>query len=345
VNLQVALSLIDDAGREAGTGLFSNGQPLCQKFNAWRGGVKLSDGAALMPARISSAGQATASDRLIFTTSNATGPLSAMPVLAPMATVDASIVVSDSGVLSQGDLALVGVPGSATVPCTLFQVTATPVSGTSCSSNASQCKTLQRASSSSYNAPVGTFTTESLYGFATAGSVTGPAAVQRLGTGFRQDAFAIMCNTLIRFNNFTDTPACTSTPLAMSGGANALASDIVLLKAQYGVSATPSSDVVTDWVAATGSWANPIASDVARIKAVRVVIVGRSKVRASELVTAVSCTNANGVVNTGPCSFDDAQAPVLDLSNVAVPTGLSWRNYRYRVQQAVIPLRNVLWGN
>jgi type IV pilus assembly protein PilW len=130
----------------------------------------------------------------------------------------------------------------------------------------------------------------------------------------------------------------------MSGGANALVPDIVLMKAQYGVSASASSDVVNAWVEASGNWANPGASDIGRIKAVRVVIVARSKEHGNGEVTAASCTNGSGIVNTGPCTFDDAQAPVIDLSGVSVPSGASWRQFRYRVHQAVIPLRNVIWG-
>jgi type IV pilus assembly protein PilW len=73
--------------------------------------------------------------------------------------------------------------------------------------------------------------------------------------------------------------------------------------------------------------------------------VTRSKEPDTQLVTAASCTNGGAVVNTGPCSFDDAQAPVIDLSGIAVPSGKSWRNFRYRAHQAVIPLRNVIWSD
>ena len=51
------------------------------------------------------------------------------------------------------------------------------------------------------------------------------------------------------------------------------------------------------------------------------------------------------VANTGPCSFQDAAAPVIDLSGITVATGKTWRNYRYRVLKAVIPLRNVIWSD
>jgi type IV pilus assembly protein PilW len=344
VGVQLALSLVDAAGREAGTGLFSNGQPLCQQFNAWRSGTVVSNGAPLLPARIVAGGTATASDRLIFTASNATGPLSAMPVLAPMASADAALAVTDSGLLALDDLVIVGVPGSTTTPCSLFQVTATPTTSTACGGNASQCKTVTHSVNASYNAPASTFTTESRYGFASAGAVSGPAVVYRLGPQFRQDAFAVLCETLVRYNHFSDNPGCGTAPLSMTGGANALVPDVVLMKAQYGVSASASSDVVNAWVDASGSWASPGAGDIGRIKAVRVVIVSRAKERGNGEVTAASCTNGSGVVNTGPCSFDDAQAPVIDLSQVSVPSGATWRQYRYRAHQAVIPLRNVIWS-
>lgn len=345
VNSQLALSLIDDSGRAAGAGLYSNGQPLCEAFNAWYSGAVKSNGSPLMAARIVDGGGATASDRIVFTTSNASGPLSGTPVMVAMASADAPIVVSDAGVLAQNDIALVGAPGAG-VPCTLFQVSAAPTVGTACDGNASQCKTLQHAAGGSYNAPAGSFAVEPRYGFAAAGPVSGPAVVMRLGTEFRQDAFAVLCDTLVRYNAFTDSPGCSTGPLAFSGGANALVSDVVLMRAQYGISSGAGSDIVTDWVAASGAtWGAPSAANAGRIKAIRVVLVTRSKEGDPQAVTAATCTNGGGVVNTGPCSFDDAQAPVIDLSAVAVSSGRSWRNYRYRVHQAVIPLRNVIWGS
>jgi len=345
VNAQLALSLIDGSGRAAGAGLFNNGQPLCQQFNAWYSGAIKSNGTPLLPARIIDGGADTASDRLVFSASNAVGPLSGVAVLDAMATSDASIVVSDSGLMAANELAIVGVPGAAGVPCTLFQVTAAPVASALCGGNAPECKTIDRAAGGDYNAPVGTFALEPRYGFAALGPVAGPAAVQRMGTAFRQDAYAVLCDTLVQYNAFTDVPTCSVAPLAFAGGANALVTDIVLMHAQYGISNVATSNVVTAWVEASGGWAAPGAGDVGRIKAVRVVIVSRSKEPAPDLVTAAGCTNTAGIVNVGPCSFDDAEAPVIDLSATGVPAGKSWRNYRYRVQQAVIPLRNVIWSN
>jgi type IV pilus assembly protein PilW len=116
-----------------------------------------------------------------------------------------------------------------------------------------------------------------------------------------------------------------------------------MLKAQYGITASADSDVVTNWVSATGTWQNPASSDVPRIKAIRIVVVSRSAEPAASVVSS-ACTNANGIANTGPCSFQDAESPVIDLSNIPVMSGKTWQNYRYRVYQSVIPLRNVLWS-
>jgi type IV pilus assembly protein PilW len=345
VNAQLALSLIDSHGRTAGAGLYANGQPLCLGFNAWRTAGVLSNGAPLLPARIVDGGAATDSDTITFTTSQAVGALSGMPVMNAMANSADAITVSAAGSISDGDVAIVGVPGSTTVPCTLFQVSGAPTASGACGGNATACNVLSRTASTGVNAPAGTFANEPRYGFVTAAGVQGPAMVMRLGPSFRQEAFAVMCNTLVQYNAFSDTPTCTSSPLAFAGGANALATDVVLMKAQYGISANASSDVVTNWVAASGGWANPSAADSQRIKAIRVVLIARAREPDPTLVTAASCTNASSVANVGPCNFDDAEAPVIDLSATSVPSGRTWRNYRYRVHQAVIPLRNVIWSN
>lgn len=347
-NAQIALSLMDEAGRTAGAGLFNNGQILCPTLNAWSNGVLRSNGAVFMPARITDGGSDTASDTLVFTASTAAGALSGTPVIVDMATPDDSIVVSNAGALVDGDLALVGAPGT-NQPCTLFQVNGVPAVGVACGGNATSCKTLTRTGSASTGvnpmSPAATFTTAPRYGFSGTAPITGPAVVSRLGGELRQTAFSVNCGALIQFNAFSDAPTCTQTPLSFAGGANALATDVVLVHAQYGISAVAANDIVTNWVDATGgTWANPSVGDVARIKAVRVVVVVRSKEAEAAPVTAASCTNAATVVNTGPCSFQDAEAPVIDLSATSVPAGRTWRHYRYRVHQAVIPLRNVIWS-
>lgn len=348
-NAQIALRAIDAAGSSAGAGLYSNGRLICPTWNAWNGSAVVANGVAMMPARIVAGASNTASDTVVFTGGTGPGVLSAVPVVAPA--LGANIKVSRGGKLALGDYALIGVPGSS-VPCTLFEVTTAPAASPSgCDGNATSCDMVIRAANQGLNPNPTTFTDEPTYGFATSGTTVGPAVVSRVGSGaagMRQDAFTVQCNSLVRFNAFVSSaaPGCTTSPLAFGSGVDAIATDVVQMQAQYGISSSGSSDVVTGWVEASGpTWGGtPAVADVARIKAVRVVLVTRSREADASQVSA-ACTNAAGVANTGPCSFHDAAAPVIDLGAVPVAAGKTWRNYRYRVLKAVVPLRNVIWSD
>lgn len=345
---QIALTLLDAAGRSAGAGFYSNGKLLCPTWNAYNGTAMVSDGAAFMPARIGGGASNTVSDTLVFSAASGAGALSAARVLVTI--IGSSIKVSESATLAVNDLALVGVADSGR-PCTLFQVRTVGTSS-ACGVTPGTCTHLVTTPNEGVNPAPGAFTDQPTYGYEndTAAGVIGPAVVSRIGTaagGFRQDAFAIQCNSLVRFNAFmTPTPpACTASPLSFGTGVDAIATDIVLIQAQYGISATGDSDVVTAWVEPSGAtWGAPSAANAARIKAVRVAVVARSR-EAEGTPVSSECTNANAVVNTGPCSFQDAAAPVIDLSATTVAAGKTWRHYRYRVHQSVIPLRNVIWAD
>ena len=111
-------------------------------------------------------------------------------------------------------------------------------------------------------------------------------------------------------------------------------SDIVNLQAQYGVSATANSEVVTNWVDATGgAWAAPTVANRNRIKAVRIALVARNNLLEKDVVSQ-ACTGAA----TGParvCVFGG------DV-NLAASLGADWNRYRYRTYEVIVPLRNVL---
>lgn len=345
---QIGLSLIDAAGRNAGAGFYSNGQPICPTWNAYNGTAVVANDARFMPVRIVDGGGNGVSDTLVFTGGTGARALAAAPVMTD--TLGANVKVSNSSDFAAGDLAVLGAPGSGK-PCTLFQVSVAPSVVSICDGNAPWCQLLVRNPNQGLNPNPTAYTNNPTFGFDTSALATGPAVVSRVGTtatGFRQDAFAVQCNALVRFNAFNQAtlPACTASPLAFGAGVDALATDVVLMHAQYGVSNAAGSDVVAEWVDAKGpTWGGtPSQADIARIKAVRVVLVARSREADGSEVTA-PCTNAAGVANTGPCSFEDAASPVIDLGSVPVPAGRTWRNYRYRVHAAVIPLRSVIWSD
>ncbi len=129
-------------------------------------------------------------------------------------------------------------------------------------------------------------------------------------------------------------------------GAPAMA-DVVNIQAQYGISATTSSNQVVQWVDPVGAtWANPTPANRNLIKAIRVAVVARNGQLEKTDVTA-SCTSTTAANPTGLCAWDATSAapinaspaPVIDLT--ADP---DWRRYRYRVYETIVPLRSVIWS-
>ena len=112
--------------------------------------------------------------------------------------------------------------------------------------------------------------------------------------------------------------------------------DIVSMQAQYGISNTTNSEIVTSYVDATGVWA-PASITVAnrnRVKAVRIAVVARNNLLEKDVVTQLCSGTATGPSKL--CVFGG------DLNLSTTDVGASWVNYRYRSYEVVVPLRNVL---
>lgn len=129
--------------------------------------------------------------------------------------------------------------------------------------------------------------------------------------------------------------------LAQNG--NPIVAEVVNIQAQYGVSASPSSNDVVSWVDPVGAWANPAVTDRNRIKAVRIAIVARNPQRDAQIVSQ-PCSSLTAASPTGLCAWDastaagGSPAPLIDLS----VTDADWDHYRYQVFESVIPIRNVI---
>lgn len=150
-----------------------------------------------------------------------------------------------------------------------------------------------------------------------------------LGSSWVEDKFSVSQGDLVLTAN--------------NGAEQKTVTGIVNIQAQYGIAADVGSANITQWVEPTGSWgATMTTADRNRIRAIRVAIVARNSQREKESVTN-NCTTAKGVVNKGPCAWDDSSvampAPKIDLSNDP-----NWRRYRYRVYESIIALRNVSWS-
>ncbi|MBU1235942.1 MAG: PilW family protein [Gammaproteobacteria bacterium] len=112
-----------------------------------------------------------------------------------------------------------------------------------------------------------------------------------------------------------------------------VAPGIVDLQAEYGVEDTTVSPPI-QWVPATGAWATPTIANVRRIKAVRVSILARSgEYEKPDGATCDATTTTMADNWSSWATFNYAAYPV------------DWQCYRYKVFEAVIPLRNVIWAN
>lgn len=122
--------------------------------------------------------------------------------------------------------------------------------------------------------------------------------------------------------------------------------DIVDMQAQYGITATPKSNKIIAWVDATGpNWTAPTNNFRNRIRAVRVAVIARNGLLEKTAVTR-QCSSTEIANPTGLCAWDATSAnpttaspaPAIDLNAIGGP------NYRYRVYETIIPLRNLTWS-
>jgi type IV pilus assembly protein PilW len=143
--------------------------------------------------------------------------------------------------------------------------------------------------------------------------------------------------SLQRYNSLTENPADVSD----------VVTDVVTLKAQYGY------DASGDGIIAANEWYDtlPGSADYSRLLAVRFGLLIRSRLferpntetSPSVPVTASAPKWANGSISFAMRNVDntaDSGASGIDGDTAAN----NWRNYRYRVYDTVVPLRNMIWG-
>jgi type IV pilus assembly protein PilW len=131
-------------------------------------------------------------------------------------------------------------------------------------------------------------------------------------------------------------------------------SGIVNIQAQYGISDSANSNLVTQWVNATGAWAAPTVDDRNRIKAVRIAVVARNGLKEKDVVdSTTACSSTTAASPTGLCAWDATSALPTPLvapfvaspaPSIDLTADGDWRHYRYRVFETIVPLRNVIWS-
>lgn len=345
----MALTAVERDARMAGFGLFYANVPACSSpvMRVWptRTAELPAPSATtteewLLPAFLQNdvAGAGTAD---AITLSYSTSAFAATPAQLQVdftGTV-ARVVVDNSArntAYATNQFILLGSPYSNPVrPCVRLQITGTTFDPTN-----PQFVGLDVSTASAANP--GTGSLASFIGTAFNNSRDTPSVVVNMGALVRNRYF--IANNRLMVRDLTN-PASTNVELAEG---------IVNMQAQYGLSATATNQQVSAWcnaVAAAAAPCNvnlaaPAAADVGRIKAVRVAVVARAQLQERNALPAenTTCRQPDGAVNTnGPCTWIQRantvgqQAPTWNLS------GANWQNFRYRVYETIIPMRNVMW--
>jgi type IV pilus assembly protein PilW len=130
--------------------------------------------------------------------------------------------------------------------------------------------------------------------------------------------------------------------------ASTLVDDIVFLKAQYGLAATPCAGTLCTIVA---SWADPGTfvidnTNAARVIAIRLAIVARSPLLEREAPAGVSPTLSvlPTVAGTSTVSDPAAGECATDAATLEVKCTVANPNFRYRVVNTTVPLKNSIWN-
>jgi type IV pilus assembly protein PilW len=132
---------------------------------------------------------------------------------------------------------------------------------------------------------------------------------------WRTVQFSVVANQLVR----------TESAPGVAPVAAPIGSEVVVIKAQYGLSVTANGSATDNVVAL---WTSAAPADRNQIKAIRVAVVARSGLLEKNVVT-----------NVAPVAWNAPGAPVINLT--ADP---NWQRYRYRVFETIIPLRNMVWS-
>jgi type IV pilus assembly protein PilW len=145
----------------------------------------------------------------------------------------------------------------------------------------------------------------------------------------------------------------SATDVTGSGQAPAsVADNIVSIKAQYGLDTrsgaafTPASGMqVNQWsstmISADGDSVVGTAGDYARIAAVRIAVVARSK--APDAAGSGGCTATTAMPVVFSAASGNASASPVTVNVAVSGDSVDWRCYHYRVFETIVPLRNFGW--
>ncbi|MBB5191975.1 type IV pilus assembly protein PilW [Silvimonas terrae] len=307
-NAMFALTDIQRNVKNAGAGIAASNNVTCTSMNVTFNGTVLANGTGVAPVIIADGGANNVSDSI--TVLSATSTLAASPVLTrdTMTSATAAINLKTAKDLSVGDVYLIS-PGTP----------ATASTGTLCSVGSITALTTNSLGATINHDSTGTGSTWNGGTYTTAQAYAANSTLAKIG-GLNWITYQVGSQTL----NLVDKIAQTT---------NSLAENVVLMKAQYGVSAT-SSSTVTSWVAGSGSWATPLnAGQISQIRAIRIAMVVRIPAQIKPSVAGGTCD----ATTASPTVWGGTQT--MDISGLT-----NWKCYKYRTLNMTIPLKNFIFS-
>jgi type IV pilus assembly protein PilW len=299
------LALLEHDAKMAGLGFSAPGKLACPTINLFYAGTTRLDNAPFIPVAVSAG--VGAPDSVTVTYADYTLAAAPSTLFLPMTTPDAEVVLENAGAIAAGGAAVLSNPGSAD-PCTVVSVTAVDT-------NPPGTIRIAHDGTGPFNP------TSAAIAFAKPVAYPMNASINR-ADGLTWATYRIgAANRLELVNNLT-------------GEAQLLATNAIGLKIQYGVTAAPGTTTITDWVDATGAWANPSPVQVAQIRAIRVGILLRNPQKEKPSVIGGACD----ATTTIPLAWPGG--PSYDY----VATRPDWQCYRYRSMRTTIPLKNLNWA-
>lgn len=303
-NGAVALYLLEQEIRMAGYGLFGPEGAYCRNgINIYKDGGVVKNAEPFAPARIIDGGAGP--DAIVVTRSQAAGDALPLSIVKAMPNPSSIVTVGSDGGLKEGDLFIVGAREGNKV-CTLMQLSRSPQdtgNGVNLNHNS--------GAGSPYNPSKisQTFSDTEAYEIGDIAFVMGDG-----GMGRRFSVPPDGCDHLVESD-----PVVQDLDEVTCANSMRMVAQVVDLQAEYGV---VDGGVLT-WVPATGSWAALDADEILQIRAIRVGVVTRHPQFEK---TAVPAAPAPAWMGTATSSLIAANP-----------------NYRHRVFETVIPLRNVIW--
>jgi len=295
----VALYVLEHEMRQAGWGFNSQNAIGCnvQAYDKTQGVLAAY---TLVPVRITPAAGATGSDTVEVNYGNNNSTLAPTSIYQNMVVSTEAVIVSNRYGFVAGDLFLVAEPGK---NCTLSQVTSLPAAPLTTTINRDAASGLSR-----YNNPAGSGVLYTVNGF-----------LFNLGSAPSRNIYSVVNNSLVMV------------PFLNSPASQAVADNIVQMKAQYGmddgVGGTAGDGIVDEWI---NTPQPTTAAQWAQMLAVRIGIVARSATPEKP--------------NVGSTCDATAAAPSWAGGTFNLSATTDWQCYRYKVFQTTIPVRNMLWA-